>query len=59
MTAMPPSLPKLFTIPEVARHLRVCSKTVRRMIKDGKLIAIRVGKQPRISERDLRAYLSV
>lgn len=33
---------------EVARHLRISTATVRRMVSDGELPALRIGKQLRI-----------
>ncbi len=51
------ALPRLLTLKEAAGILRVCTKTVRRLIKDGKLTAVSAGRQKRIRERDLRAYL--
>jgi excisionase family DNA binding protein len=51
------SLPKLLTIQEAAKELRVCTKTVYGLVKNDTLPAIRIGRQLRISERTLRAYL--
>ena len=46
----------LLTIKEVAGRCRVSTKTVRRWIKSGELPAYRLGRQWRISERDLRRF---
>ena len=46
-------LPRLLTIPEVAAHLKISTKTVRRWIERGELHAYRVGRQLRIAEEDL------
>lgn len=48
----------LLTVAEVAQVLRVSNMTVYRLIKAGELPALRVGKNYRIRERDLEAYLS-
>ena len=48
-----------FTVPEVAERLHVCTRTVRRRIKDGDLVAHRIGGVVRIAESDLRAFLAV
>jgi excisionase family DNA binding protein len=48
---------KFFTIPEVAECLNVSTRTVRRWIKRGELIAHRLGGVVRIAESDLRAFL--
>jgi excisionase family DNA binding protein len=49
---------KFFTIPEVAECLNVSTRTVRRWIKRGELIAHRLGGVVRIAESDLRAFLA-
>jgi len=48
----------LLTVAEVASLLRVSNMTVYRLIKNGELSAIRVGKNYRIRQVDLDAYLS-
>jgi excisionase family DNA binding protein len=48
---------RLWTVAEVADHMRVSNMTVYRLIKAGQLPAIRVGKNYRIRGRDLVAYL--
>lgn len=48
---------RLFTVAEVAGHMRVSNMTVYRLIKAGDLPAVRVGKNYRIRARDLEAYL--
>jgi excisionase family DNA binding protein len=48
---------RLWTVAEVAEHMRVSNMTVYRLIKSGDLPAIRVGKNYRIRGRDLLAYL--
>lgn len=48
---------RLWTVAEVADHMRVSNMTVYRLIKNGELAAIRVGKNYRIRGQDLSAYL--
>lgn len=48
---------RLWTVAEVADHMRVSNMTVYRLIKAGDLPAIRVGKNYRIRSSDLEAYL--
>lgn len=48
---------RLWTVAEVADHVRVSNMTVYRLIKSGKLPAIRVGKNYRVRGADLFAYL--
>ena len=48
----------LLTVAEVADLLRVSNMTVYRLIKAGQLGALRVGKNYRIPEADLDAYLA-
>lgn len=52
------SVPTLLTIPEVADRLRVNEKTVRRWIDSQELPAFKLGRQWRLSERDLRRFLN-
>jgi excisionase family DNA binding protein len=49
---------RLLTVGEVAQTMRVSNMTVYRLIKSGQLRAIRVGKNYRIRESDVDAYLS-
>jgi excisionase family DNA binding protein len=49
---------KFFTIAEVAERLRVSTRTVRRWIEAGDLVAYRFGVV-RIAEADLRAFLAL
>ena len=48
-----------FKISEVAERLRVSTRTVRRWIDDGLLIAHRIRGAVLIAESDLRAFLAV
>jgi excisionase family DNA binding protein len=52
-------LPPLLTVDETAEHLKVNSKTVRRALKRGELHAHYVGRQIRVSQDDLAAFLSM
>jgi excisionase family DNA binding protein len=47
----------LYTIEQVAEILQVSIPTVRKLIKDRKLKAIRVGVQIRIRKEDLDSFL--
>lgn len=57
MPILPTKLPTLLTIPEIAAHLRLCTKTMRKLIQTGALPAHRVGGQYRVDEQQMRAYL--
>jgi excisionase family DNA binding protein len=48
---------RLWTVSEVAEHMRVSNMTVYRLIKAGELPALRVGKNYRIRGGELAAYL--
>ncbi len=48
----------MLTVAEVAATMRVSNMTVYRLIKKGDLPALRVGKNYRIRESDVDAYLS-
>jgi excisionase family DNA binding protein len=50
-------LRKLFTIEEIAECLGVCTRTVRRWIKKGLLVAHRFNGLVRIPEADFQAFL--
>ncbi len=49
---------RLWTVAEVAEHMRVSNMTVYRLIKAGDLAAIRVGKNYRIRGIDLGRFLT-
>jgi excisionase family DNA binding protein len=51
------ALPALLTIEQTAKHLQVSTKTVRRLIDAGDLIAHRFGRGYRISESDLHTFI--
>lgn len=48
---------RLLTVAEVASVMRVSRMTVYRLIRRGQLKAIRVGRNYRVREEDLREYL--
>ena len=47
----------LLTVSEVAEVCRLSTRTVRRWIERGELPAHRLGRQVRISEKDLKIFL--
>ena len=49
-------MPKLYDTKEVARQLGVTDSRVRQLIADGRLGAVKVGRDWVISEDSLRAY---
>ncbi len=49
---------RFLTVAEVAASMRVSNMTVYRLIKNGELAAVRVGKNYRIREADVERYLS-
>jgi excisionase family DNA binding protein len=51
-------IPKFFTIVQVAELLDVCTRTVRRWIKSGKLIAHDLEGIIRVAESDLRGFIA-
>lgn len=50
--------PRLHTIPEVAEHLQVSPKTIRRWIAQRALPVHVLGRQHRISGEDLAAFVN-
>ena len=51
------TLPTLLTLDETAKALKVSTKTVRRWIDAGDLVAHRLGHQWRISKSDLHTFI--
>lgn len=51
-------VPTFYTISEVAEHLKVSPKTVRRWIDRGELAAHRFSRQIRVSETDMAAFIA-
>lgn len=49
---------EIYTVTQAAQYLKVCDKTVRRLIKDNKLTASKVGNRSwRIRKADIDMYL--
>jgi len=53
----PLSEARFVTVGEVARIMRVSNMTVYRLIRTGRIAAVRVGKNYRIPEDDVHSYL--
>lgn len=50
---------EIFTVAQAAQYLKVCDKTVRRLIKSNRLIASTVGDRSlRIRKDDIDSYLA-
>lgn len=56
--ATPRQQASLRSVNDVAATLDVCPRTVRRLIARGALAVRRIGHSVRVSEDDLRAYLT-
>lgn len=52
-----PPLQRLLEVHEVAYYLKCSQETVRRLIREGKLTAIRLGTQWRVDPSDLKAFM--
>jgi len=50
---------ELLTIDETALYLRVSESTVRRMVKDGRIPATRIGRQWRVARAALEALTRI
>lgn len=48
---------EIMTIQQTAEYLRVCDKTVRRLISKKELSASKIGKSWRIKKSDIEKYL--
>jgi excisionase family DNA binding protein len=51
------SVSLLLSVPEVARHLRVSTKTIWNLIGDGSLVTIRVGRRVLVRDSDLTSFI--
>lgn len=56
MTRMQPEFSRLLTVAEVADTMRVSRMTVYRLIRSNELKAIKVGRNYRVRESDLKLY---
>lgn len=48
---------QVYTVKEVARLLKTTCQQVRRMIQNGELVAVKVGREWRISDERLKEFL--
>jgi excisionase family DNA binding protein len=48
----------LLTVQQVAKQLAINVKTVRNLIKDGNLHAVKIGKLWRVAPEDLQLFIS-
>jgi excisionase family DNA binding protein len=58
MIDRPKSSPKFFTIAQVADFLEVSTRSVRRWVAEGLLVAHRINGLVRISEADFQVFLA-
>lgn len=50
---------EIYTVAQTAQYLKVCEKTVRRLIASNKLVASRIGgRSLRIKKEDIDIYLA-
>ncbi|HYO17938.1 MAG TPA: helix-turn-helix domain-containing protein [Dermatophilaceae bacterium] len=54
----PPPPPLLFTLTEVAAHLRCTRRTVERQIAGGQLRVVKIGRAVRVERTELDRYLA-
>jgi excisionase family DNA binding protein len=54
---MIPTTTQLLTLLQVSGQLNVSVRTVRRLIEDGQIPIVRIGKSVRISAAQLRGYI--
>jgi excisionase family DNA binding protein len=55
----PEALMKFYTIEQIANFIEVSTRTVRRWIQEGLLVAHRINGLVRISEADFQAFLAI
>lgn len=53
----PPGMPIYLTTAEAASWLRVCTRTVKRWVAEGKLRAKRIGRKRLLEAADIRALM--
>ena len=53
-----PAAPRLLTIRDVAERLQVTPRTIHRLVANGDLTVIRIGRSVRVSEEALKAFLT-
>ena len=58
MKGSDPAPPVLYSVDDVAQVLMVCTKTVRRMIAEGRLGHVRLGRLVRVTEEQLHEYVA-
>lgn len=51
------TIPRLLEVSHVAHRLSASQEFVRRLIRDGRLAAIRIGTRWRVDPRDLETYI--
>jgi excisionase family DNA binding protein len=56
--ASPPKPARMLTVDAVAEHLDVSTKSVRRWVASGALVAHRMGRLLRVSPDNLRSFLN-
>ena len=54
----PRATARMLSVEDVATHLDISLKTVRRMIANGELRVHRIGRSIRISEADFQSFIS-
>ncbi|WP_292593945.1 helix-turn-helix domain-containing protein [Mesotoga sp. UBA5847] len=50
---------EVITIPEVAEHLKVTRQTIRKLLKDGKIKAFKIGRSTRILRSEIERFIQV
>lgn len=53
-----PAVPHLLTIKDVAERLQMSPRTIHRLVANGDLTVVRIGRAVRISEEALKAFLT-
>jgi excisionase family DNA binding protein len=53
-----PAAPRLLTIRDVAERLQVSGRTIHRLVANGDISVIRIGRSVRVSEAALKAFLT-
>lgn len=49
---------ELLTLDQVARRLQLSRRTVERLIREGRIRALHVGRRVRVTDRELETYIA-
>lgn len=54
----PTTVPPVLTLDQIAERLQVSRRTVNRLVHDGRIRVVYVGRLPRVTEREFAAFIA-